>query len=107
MTTSSTPTPPDSPTDNADRVTSPAHRWAPPAADAHAPPRTPRLSRLLLLLPLAALISGYAAAAAAAHGHVQPARWLVVLAAAAIVLGAVMLAVHAHRLARHRRESPG
>lgn len=85
----------------------PKELWSAPVAEARWCGTRPRLSRLLLLLPLVALISAYAAAAAAAHAHVQLAGWLLGLAVVAILTLAAAVGRHAaHRLARYRVEAP-
>ncbi len=89
-----------------DGLSIPKHLWAAPVAEGRRCERPPRLSRLLLLLPVAALLSAYLAAAAAAHGHVHAGGWLLGLAVTAILAGGVVLGVHLHRIARYRAEAP-
>lgn len=99
MTETSTPTRDDS-------LSIPKHLWSAPVAEGRRCERPPRLSRLILLLPVAALHSAYLAAAAAAHGHVHAGGWLLGLAVTAILAGGVVVGVHAHRIARYRAEAP-
>lgn len=84
----------------------PKELWSAPVAEARWSSTRPRLSGLLLLLPVVALNSAYVAAAAAAHAHVQLAGWLLALAVVAILGLAAAVGRHAHRLARYRAEAP-
>ena len=84
----------------------PRHLWSAPVSEGRRPGPPPRLTRLVWLTPVLALVSAYLAAAAASHGHVYAGGWLLALAIAAILTGAVVLAVHGHRAARYRAETP-
>ena len=84
----------------------PRHLWSAPVSEGRRPGPPPRLTRLVWLAPMFALISAYLAAAAALHGHVHAAGWLLASAIAAILAGAVVIAVHGHRAARYRAETP-
>ena len=107
MTATSTPTSLDeAPPTREDGLSIPKHLWAAPVAAGRRCERPPRLSRLILLLPVAALISAYLAAAAAAHGYVQAGGWLLGVAVIAILAGCVVLGIHTHRIARYRTEAP-
>lgn len=84
----------------------PKELWSAPVSEARWCGIRPRVSWTVLLLPLAALVSAYAAAAAAAHGRPQLAGWLLALAVTAILTMAVAIGRHAHRVARYRAEAP-
>lgn len=84
----------------------PKHLWAAPVNEGRRRQPPPRLSRLVLIFPIVAPVSAYLAAVAAAHGHVHAGGWLLGLAVTAILSSAVVLGVHAHRVARYRAEAP-
>ena len=87
-------------------LTIPRELWSPPISEATWCGACPRLSKLLLLVPVVTLVAAYMSAATAAHGYLIVAGWLLGFAVCAMLTGAATLAVHGRRLVRFHNEAP-
>lgn len=87
-------------------LTIPKDLWSPPVSEAQWVGTPPRLPRLIILMPLAALVCAYVSAAAVTAGHATAGGVLLFAAFIALVWFGGALACFGYRSVRYRSEAP-